>query len=218
MNKWLQKLQTQIDELALRERGLAFLAGTTVLFMLWNLFLFAPQREEREALNQQMQTVQRRLDVQTQEASVLASLIGTGTDVRKMQQLAELEKENATLNSKLSSLAVGLVPADDLLNVLQDVLQQSSKLTIKRIEALPPEELKLTSAAGGETIKGVINHAVVLSLECSYFGLLHYMQDLEELLWRFNWNSLNYRVSGYPLGNIELRVSTLTLEEVFFEN
>lgn len=220
MKKWLRQLKNKTNALALRERVLVFLAVTTVLFMLWNLLLFAPQHAEREALNLQMQTIQRQLGVQAQEASVLASLIGTGTDANKMQQLTELEKENASLNDELAELALGLVPADDLLNVLKDVLEQSSKLTIRRIESLPPEELKLTSVnkSGGTEMTGVINHAVVLSLEGSYFGLLDYLQGLEQLPWRFYWDSLKYRVSGYPLGNIELKVSTLTVEETLFEN
>ena len=102
----------------------------------------------------------------------------------------------------------------------KDVLLQSSKLTIKRIESLPSEQLKLTSVNdSGETEEsGVMKHVVVLRLEGTYFELLQYLQGLEQLPWRFFWDSLNYRVSGYPVSDIEIRVSTLTMKEALFED
>jgi len=220
MKKRLQQLQARVDALELRERGLVFVAGTAVIFILWNLLMFAPQHAERQALNLQMQTVQQKLDFQTQEATVLAQLVDRGTDRRKVHQLAELEKQSSRLNSALSELVVALVAADDLLDVLKDVLQQSNRLNIKRIESLPPEELKVSGvkSSGGVEVTGVIKHVVVLTLEGNYFELLQYLQGLERLPWRFYWDSLNYRVSGYPVGVIELRVSTLTMEEALFED
>jgi MSHA biogenesis protein MshJ len=221
MTNLLRQLQIRVDALALWERILVFLAGTAVLFMLWNQLMFNPQNAERQALTLQMQTVQQKLDFLTQEATLLAQLVGGGTtDQGKIQQLARLAKQNSTLNSALSDLTVGLVPADDLLNILKNVLQQSNKLNIKRIESLPPQELRLTSVkrTGGLEETGVLNHAVVLTLEGSYFELLQYLQGLEQLPWRFYWDSLNYRVSGYPDGDIELKVSTLTMKEALFED
>jgi len=220
MKKLLGQLQARVDALALRERALVFLAGTAVLFMLWNLLMFNPQHAERQALTLQMQAVQQKLDFQTQEATVLAQLVGSGTDQGKIQRLAELAKQSSTLNSALSELTVSLVPAADLLDVLKDVLRQSNKLNIKRIESLPPQELKLTGvkSSGGLEVTGVISHAVVLKLEGDYFELLRYLQGLEQLPWRFYWDSLNYRVSDYPVGNIELKVSTLTMQEALIDD
>ena len=220
MNKRLKQFQALVDALALRERILVFLAGTAMIFILWNLLMFTPQHQESKILNAQMQTIKQKLDFQTQEATVLAQLAGRSANQGKVKQLAELEQENSTLNSALLELAVGLVPADDFLNVLKDVLLQSGKLTIKRIESLPSEQLKLTSVNdSGETEEsGVMNHVVVLRLEGTYFELLQYLQGLEQLPWRFFWDSLNYRVSGYPVGDIELIVSTLTMEEASFED
>jgi MSHA biogenesis protein MshJ len=220
MNKLLPQLQARVNVLALRERVLIFVSCTAVLFFAWNQLMFAPQHQARTTLNLQMQAVQRKLDFQAQEATVLAQLADSGTNQVKERQLAELEQENATLNSTLLELAVGLIPADDMLEVLKDVLLESSKLTIKRIELLPAEELKLNSVDGlGSTeVTGVMNHVVVLSLEGNYFELLRYLQGLEQLPWLFYWDRLDYTVSGYPVGDIELTVSTLTMEDASIGN
>ena len=119
----------------------------------------------------------------------------------------------------MSGLTVGLIPANRLLDVLRDVLKQSNELTIKHIEFLPPAKLKLSdlSDSAEPEASGVFKHTVELSMQGNYFDLLHYLQGLEDLPWTIYWDSLNYQVSGYPLADIELKVSTMSLSEVLFE-
>ncbi len=215
MNKWLSILQMKVDALALRERVLIFLTGAALLFLVWDLLMFSPQESTREGLNQQLLVLQQKIDAQAQEAKTLARLVTTGSDFGKMQQLAELESESATLDNTVSMLKMALISADDLLSVLEDVLQHSNKLTIKHIEALSPREIKLNlvNNSGEAATTGIMSHTVVLTLEGSYFDLLSYLKGLEELPWSLYWDSLNYRVSRYPFGIIELKVSTLTMED-----
>ena len=220
MNNWLLQRQAQFDALSLRERLLVSVSGAAVLFLFWQFLMIAPQHAQREALNIQMVALQQKLNFQTQEVTALTRMIGAEKNMIKVQQLAELKKQSQQLKETMSNLEVDLVPADDLLSVLKDVLRQSSKLTIRRIEALSPENLKFSSIRepGNMEKTGVLKHTVVLSLEGNYFGLLRYLRDLEQLPWLLHWDSLNYKLTDYPLGNIELRVSTLTVEESFFEN
>lgn len=220
MKKRLQEIQALVDGLSLRERVLVFLSGTAVVFLLWNLLMFAPQHAERNALNLQLEAVQQKLGFQAQEASVMARLVNSGVDQGNILKLAELEQQGSALDRALSKTAVSMVPPEDLMNVLEEVLRKSNKLNIKLIRTLPPEEVKLQRVknAGEMEITGVTSHAVVLKLEGSYFELLDYLRGLEQLPWRMYWNSLKYRVSGYPIGSIELKVSTLTMEEALFED
>ncbi len=213
MKMWLQ-LQARFNALSLRERILVALAITAVIFMLWNVLLLAPQHARQTALNLEMQSIQQKFDAQTQEVTVLAALSRAGFGGESAQQLAKLEKQNEELKTELSELVDGFAPADELLSVLQDVLEESSKLTILRVESLPPEELKFSVPGSSGVIEtsGVLKHTVVLTLESNYQALYRYLRALEELPWRFYWDSLSYTVSGYPLGLIELRVSTLTME------
>lgn len=220
MKSWLLQRQLQFDALSLRERLLVSVSCAATLFLFWQFLMFAPQHAHREALNLQMGVLQQKLDFQTQEVTALTGMIGGGKSRIKMQQLAGLKEENQRLNETMSKLEVDLVPADELLNVLKDVLRQSSKLTIRRIESLSPEDLNFTGArVPGDIEKtGVLKHTVLLSLEGNFFGLLRYLTDLEQLSWLLHWDSLSYEVTEYPRGNIELKVSTLTVEESFFGN
>jgi MSHA biogenesis protein MshJ len=219
MNKW-QQFQTRINALSLRERVLVCLAVVAVLFVIWSTLLLAPQHARRNALNLEMQAIQQKFDAQTQELTVLAALSRVASGGESARELAALEKENDNQKHELSELVDGFAPADELLSVLQDVLEQSGKLTIRRIESLPPEELRFSipGSSGVVGTSGVLKHTVVLKLESNYQALYRYLRGLEGLPWRFYWDSLSYTVSGYPLGIIELRVSTLTMEDALVEH
>ncbi len=220
MKRWLLQRRSQFDALTQRERLLISISCAAVLLLFWQFLMFAPQHAHREALNLQMGALQQKLNFQTQEVTALTRTIGGEKSGVKIRQLTELKKQSAQLYQTMSKLEVDLVPADELLTVLKDVLHQSSKLTIRRIESLSPEDLKFSSAGLPGTIEksGVLKHTVVLSLEGDYFGLLRYLQDLEQLSWLLRWDSLSYTVTEYPRGNIELKISTLTVEESIFGN
>jgi MSHA biogenesis protein MshJ len=60
---------------------------------------------------------------------------------------------------------------------------------------------------------GVYKHAVVLHLRGDYFRVLALIKALENLSWKFYWDSLDYKVVEYPKAEIELKVFTLSSEE-----
>ncbi len=208
------QIQNQVDALSLRERGLVFLSGTAVVFMAWTFLLFDPQNAELEVLQLQMQETEKKLSVRAQEATVLAQSVGINADQSKMNQLAELKRVSALLDEQMADLSVELIPAEDLLSILREVLEQSNELQIERINYLPPEEYD--PGSGGRSSGGVYKHTVELTLIGSYFDLLQYLQGLEALPWRLHWDTLNYEVTSYPSGYIELTVSTLSTSGVRF--
>lgn len=60
---------------------------------------------------------------------------------------------------------------------------------------------------------GVYKHGVVLKLRGDFFHILTLIKSLENLQWKFYWESLDYTVTAYPKAEIELRVFTLSSEE-----
>lgn len=215
MNKLFLQIQTQVDALSLRERGLVFLSGTAVIFMFWTFLLFDPQNAELEVLQLQMQETEKKLSVRAQEATVLAQTVGINADQAKMMQLAELKRMSAMLDEQMAEMSLELIPAGELLGVVREVLEQSNELRIERIDYLPPEVFD--PGTRRRSSPGIFRHTVELTLEGSYFDLLEYLQGLEALPWRLHWDTLNYEVTHYPVGDIELTVSTLSTSGVRFE-
>jgi MSHA biogenesis protein MshJ len=228
VSPWLRQLELQVDQLSLRERMLTYLSGVAVLFIVWDFALLYPQMDKTEKLNGQLQQLEQKLAARAQEATVLAQGVGVNIDQGKLQQLEDLNQQIAAHNSRMSEMSFGLVPPDELLSVVREVLERSNELTISRIEYLPPEEVQInqtsqpssqpSSQQESRGAAGVYKHTVELSLEGTYFDLLEYLQGLEELPWRLYWEGLTYEVSSPPLGDIDLRISTLSESGVRFEN
>lgn len=230
MNPQILKLQEKVDGLIVRERGLLLLAVLAVAYLLWNGLV----QSGFDANNKSAQAELNRLNTQkTQflsEEQRLTAIVAIDPDFGKKSQIQALTADINTLDLKLSDLSHGLVSAEVLPRVLEDVLLQGGNLKLLAVKTLPVEELKLASAIKSPptpvnpTVKsdesdselvsaGLFKHSVLLQLEGRYFDVLNYLQALESLPWRFYWDSLDYKVSRYPNAVIEVRVYTLTAEE-----
>lgn len=64
-----------------------------------------------------------------------------------------------------------------------------------------------------ERIVGVYKYAVRISVKGSYFAVVDYLAQLEQLPWRFYWDFIDYEVDSYPQARIILEVYTLSVDK-----
>lgn len=222
MTDWQQTWQRwsdRVEAYSLRERTLLLLCVVAVLIGGWQWLFELPEEQRREQIEQQRTAVAN--DMTAQQAQ-LAALLSTETDQRPARELEQLQGTLAELDESLASLSQGLVSADQLPQILQEVLISTTELRLRRMRTLPVEELPLKRAAEDDdsgsagqeaTATGVYRHSVELEVSGDYFEVLGFLRRLEGLPWRFYWDRLDYEVADYPLGDIRLRVYTLSAEE-----
>jgi MSHA biogenesis protein MshJ len=93
--------------------------------------------------------------------------------------------------------------------VLQDMLKKSSGLKLVKLETLP-----VTTLTGSKQEQSwIYRHGLSITLSGSFFNTLNYLQSLESLPWRFNWDKIDYQVKEYPVAETSLQVYTLSFEE-----
>ncbi len=215
----------RLEAYSLRERVLLLLCVLAILIGAWQLLFEIPREQRREQIEQQRETVANDIENQRAQLEALASVEDGGSP---SGELKALEERVAELDQSLASLSQGLVSAEQLPEILQEVLVSTTELKLRRLRTLPVEELRLSAPANetqandtagadeSETspqATGVYRHSVELEVAGDYFEVLSFLQRLESLPWRFYWDRLEYDVSGYPLGEIRLRVYTLSAEE-----
>ncbi len=230
MTDWQQTWQRcseRVEAYSLRERALLLLCVIAVVIGLWQWLFELPQEQRREQITQQRAAVAN--DMKAQQAQ-LAALVSTEADGRPVRELEQLQGTLAELDESLASLSQGLVSADQLPQILQEVLISTTELRLRRVRTLPVEELPLSRSSNdgeadgsdnretdgsesGDTATGVYRHSVELEVSGDYFEVLGFLRRLESLSWRFYWDRLDYEVVDYPLGDIRLRVYTLSAEE-----
>ena len=220
MMESLNKIREKIDSRIMRERVLIFLTLLAAIFMLWN-FVQSTIDKKAEATQAQIDNlVTQRTAIQTQIAATTQSLLNSPNKI-KNEQIEHLEENIKNLEAQLQGVSQNLIKAEQLPVALQEVLQKADQLTLLEVNTLPAEELQFVATDGspvadGENNAGVFQHVVELRVKGSFSQVVQLLVSLENLSWRFYWQSLDYKVEQYPNAEIKLRVYTLSSEEGLF--
>lgn len=212
MNANLSQLVVKIDGYSLRERVLLLLSAIALLVGVWQLAIELPQERQRTQLQEALERIHSARSAQAAQIAALSSALGPAAGGIFAERDA-LQVRLAAMDDELAALSQGLVGADQLPRILQDVLVSTTRLSLVRVQTLPVKELPLAMDSASDGSTGVYKHSVTLRVSGSYFEVLGFLQTLEELPWRFYWDRLDYTREAYPRGIIDIRVYTLSAEE-----
>tara|TARA_B100000446_G_scaffold39220_2_gene34558 strand:- start:4775 stop:5500 length:726 start_codon:yes stop_codon:yes gene_type:complete len=238
MNEWM----VRYESLTQRERLLLVVSLLVVTYILFSFLVFGSLDSEQNTQEKKLQQLDQQEEQMKSELQLFTRLLNTDPDKAKKQQVRALEAQMGKIESSLTRLSVGLIPAEELPQLLKRVLQKTQTVTLQSIKTLPVSELSLS----GEVVKeadsselaslsnddsagayerelepevetaGVYKHSVELMLTGSYFDIKRYVEALEALPWRLYWDSLEYSVASYPKASVELRVYTLSTDKGAF--
>lgn len=216
----------------MRERLLIVGVIVAVVYLLWDFVFFQSMAKEMQVLVARERVAKQAVQTTQAEITVLQSIAKKDPNIALRQEVNELRNKLSTLDQQLDTLAVGLVPAQQLPKIMHSVLRATGKLKLENLATLPPEELSLsadlkkadTSAdaakdqpnqptGADESLQRdarIFKHSVVLNLSGDFTGAVQYLRTLEQSEWRFYWESLKYQVTNYPEAKIQLRVFTLS--------
>lgn len=213
MRYYLDKLAAKVDACSLRERVLLLLCALAVLVGFWQAVVELPQERQRAQLLTELERIQNAESAQASQLAALNSALGRADGRHQQAERDALQARLASLENELADLSHGLVSAEQLPRILQDVLVSTTRLNLLRVQTLPVQELPLVSADAEQSPTGVFQHSVGLQVSGTYFEVLEFLQTLEHLPWRFYWDRLDYKLLEYPRGIIDIRVYTLSAEE-----
>lgn len=227
--KKLQNISERINALQMRERALVALSAMAFIYMLWDFSFFQSKVQQESVLSERLSVAKTELTKLTAEEKILAKALTNDPTAAKRREIVRLEKQLAKLESDLRKISVGLIAAEQLPEILYDVLRSSSgvefvAMTTHPAKPLPFPMLSIKSKQDKvDTVDNeeddfdndvsVYQHAVTVEIEGSYFDVVGYLSRLEALQWRFYWELLDYEVSTYPRAKIILQVYTLSTEE-----
>ncbi len=205
----LTSLQASVDKLSLRERLLVFSTVLMLFGSVWYLSLMEPltqraanSRTEIQSLQGRIETANRSLEDQVLQIS------GSGTEYQ--DRFARVQRRIDAINVSLGDYASELIDPAEMARVMEGVLKEQSKLRLIRIRNLSPEALSAEADSRSATF---YKHGLEIEFEGSYQACLDYLQEIENLPWRFYWQVLELEVLEYPRNRVRLEVGTLSLNE-----
>lgn len=229
MKARLQAYFERLDNMSLRERVMIFLMLAGVLVALSVTFALDPLIAKQKQLAQKLAQSQAQTTAMEAQMSALTEASKIDPDASNKARLTFLEAQRKSAIEVLSGTRLGLVGADRMAQLLQELLGQNGKLKLVAIKTLPVtsllEESKpstpetKTSAPEKNTSPlsalGLYRHGVEISVEGSYSDLLAYMAALERLPWRVHWSMASLSTQDYPTSRLTLTLFTLSLDKTW---
>lgn len=217
MNR-VRGLLARIDRASLRERILLFSAAALMLTMLWYHFAMTPLELRRARLDLQL----------SQMRAPGGAGMAPGTDVAgeyagRMARETALRAAIAVADHDLMDARRGMIPPNDMVQVLTTVLKQHNGLSLVMLRNLPAEpllpplapnaQLAQTAQAGQTGTAGASDasaapgndadrdggpyvHPVELVLQGDYLDVLAYLRALEAQSSGFQWRRFEYAGRG----------------------
>lgn len=228
MTARLKAYLERLDGMSLRERVMIFLMLAGVLVALSMTFVLDPLVSQQKQLSQKLAQSQAQTEALETQMQVLTEASKIDPDASNKMRLALLEEQRKNAIEVLSGARQGLVGADRMVQLLQELLGQNSKLKLVGIKTLPvtsllEEKPNTTETKTADADKkasplsalGLYRHGVEISVEGSYPELLAYMAALERMPWRVHWSSASLATQDYPTSRLTLTLFTLSLDKTW---
>lgn len=229
MKARLLAYRERLDAMSLRERVLIFLMLAGVLIALATTSALDPLLAQQKQLSQKLAQTQAQTAALEAQMSALAEASKIDPDAANKQRLAQLEAQRNSAYAVLANAQQGLVSADRMTQMLQDLLVKNTQLKLISIKTLPATSLlepKISATPDSKTTApiqdkpttatlGLYRHGVEISVEGSYAELLAYLAALERLPWRVYWSEARLSTQAYPTSRLTLTLFTLSLDKTW---
>ncbi len=205
----IKSIHERFNSLTMREKIIFFATSIVLIWGLWDRFIYQPIVSKQKQFSIELSSIQSQLSAQQQMAMQIEALGKVDPNYDNKQKLKQIKAELIKLKQQLGIGEKKFVPAQLMVKVLQDLLKQNSRLNLIALETLPISTLSDSST--------IYRHGLSLTLSGNYFNTLNYLKKLESLPWRFNWDSIDYKVKEYPVAETTLKLYTLSFEENWLE-
>ena len=202
----LEPLLATVESLSLRERLLVFVTGLMLVGSAWYLGLMQPLDQQATRNRTEIASLRERIEMYNQNLEVEVLQIA-GTDIAEREKLARIQGRLDEINERMGGYVAELIDPAQMSLVLQGLLKKQSKLRLIRIRNVSPKALSASADALTTTF---YRHGLEIEFEGSYLACLEYLEEIEDLPWRFYWQLLDIEVLEYPRNRIRLEVSTLS--------
>jgi MSHA biogenesis protein MshJ len=206
-------LQHRINELSLRERGILFFVAIALLYVIWNSLLITPQERAQKQLLGEISRIQKEIATLEKQSLTIINSYSSDPNSAELRELEQLGEQQRQLDERIKTAVHGLIAPQEMARALESVLKQQQQLRFVRIENLGATPLVATAPSAAPAEAGIYKHTLRIELEGSFLHSRDYLQTLEQLPWKFHWESVELTMLDYPLARVVITVNTLSLNE-----
>jgi MSHA biogenesis protein MshJ len=207
----LDNLQEKFEALTKREKIIVVAGILIAIWVGWDNFFYQPLQKKQQALQQKLAGLKQQITERQLTAIKLENSSFVDPNLNNKLKLAQLKAEHGRLQ-ELMMQDKSLVPPELMAVALSDILNQNTQLTLIKLDTLPVTTL-LESAQ--PQLNPIYKHGLAITFSGNYLDTLNYLKALESLPWHFIWESIDYKVTQYPVAETTIRVYTLSFKETW---
>ena len=144
-----------------------------------------------------------------------------------VKQIARLETKLAKIDQQLVHLTNELISPTEMREALLKLLKLEPGVSLLSFELigakplldLPAQSQNSTAGSHAPTDEqlglNLYKHGIKIKLSGKYFQLRNYLQQLEQLSWKFFWQDFLFEVKEYPRSEVEITIYSLGLNKEF---
>ena len=210
MKSYWADLDKRFARLTKRERSILLLGGVIAILIL-GFSVVDVSLAKYKMLDKQLN--QARADTATAkaQAQVLSVQLAQNPDERARARIAALSEQIAALDLQMEGVNRGLVPPDQMAQILEKMLARTSHVQLVKLQTLPVSHLIQRDQS--DSGPNVYKHGIEMTLQGRYLDLLDYLSRLEALPWQMFWAQAIMDANDYPAVRITVTVFTLSLDK-----
>ncbi len=202
----VSKLREKIDGYLFRERVLILIAFLIAIFSVWYFAMFLPVRRVARRYQVKINAVKAQHKIVTGQYRSVVKKLATTTGQQEQKLLQENIKK---IDKRITQIARQVIPADEISDMLKDLLIKEGKLTFISMRSLATTTVVAPQVFGKDSRVSLLNQGVSFTFRGNFLNTLKYLKSLEASKWRLFWDSLTYDVDKYPEAMVTISVHTL---------
>jgi MSHA biogenesis protein MshJ len=219
MSQW-QQYSERFLTLQLRERYLIGYGSALLLLWLGALYLLQPLWQMQAQLQQQNRSSLQQIVGLQQQIDEVQRALTVNPDQQLQQNIDKMLSDEQQLLTQIRSVTGRYIGAEQMVQLLRDVLSQQQNIRLIALENLPARAVQLPGVgrdAAAVEKPLLYRHSTKLTFAGPYAGLQQLLQRLEQLPWQLHWRTLNYQVKEYPQAELQLELETVSEHDSYLK-
>ena len=224
--KW-QNTSDKFLQLTSREQFLLLLTGVVAIFFIISYFFIDDKSAKIITFDKQ----NREMTLGNQTLNFLISEYQTALqqdpNVETVNQIAQLETKLAKIDHQLVLLTTELISPSEMREALFKLLKLEPGVSLLSFELIGAKPLlnlnegqliadaEKHSPTAKQAGLNLYKHGIKIKLSGKYFQLRNYLQQLEQLTWKFFWQDFKFDVKEYPRSEVDITIYSLGLNKEF---
>lgn len=213
-NTYYLQFQKWVALRSKREKLFLLFAILAVLYFFWYFLFTRPLLNKQRAYNVKITELEAKIKVTQEEIN---SIVKISTNPVLQQKLAVnqlLIKQAHQLKANIESALTTIVPNKNFPLLMRELLNQHMpNVTLQAVKLIKEEPL-ITPDIDVSNVPALLNkpifkYTLLMQITSDYFHTISFLTKLESLKWHLYWDSIEYRVTAYPLAEVTLKFYVL---------